>query len=226
MSSLPKPTLRLDWCSYEAARYACEKWHYSKKMPAGKLTRVGVWEAGRFIGAIIFSSSATPWLGSPYGLSQFQACELVRVALAAHAAHVSRIVQIAIRLLRGQAPGLRMIVSYADPEHGHSGGIYQAMGWTYVGLSSPKWTANGQHNRAFGTSVKRARRAYGPNVSIVMHAAKHKYIYALDATMQMQIAPLAQPYPKRATSIVADASPDQGEEGGAEPTVALHTDKN
>ena len=25
-----KPVLRIDWATHEAARYACEKWHYSR----------------------------------------------------------------------------------------------------------------------------------------------------------------------------------------------------
>ena len=45
-----KVDLRLDWCSYEAAKYAVEHWHYSKRMPKSKLAKIGVWEDGEFIG--------------------------------------------------------------------------------------------------------------------------------------------------------------------------------
>jgi hypothetical protein len=31
-----KPELKIDWASHEAAKYACENWHYSKCLPAGK----------------------------------------------------------------------------------------------------------------------------------------------------------------------------------------------
>ena len=41
--------LKVDWCSYEAAKYAVMHWHYSKTMPAGKTVKLGVWENGRFI---------------------------------------------------------------------------------------------------------------------------------------------------------------------------------
>ena len=51
---MTKPELRLDFCSYQAAQYACRRWHYSKKIPVGKLVKIGVWEDGKFIGAIIF----------------------------------------------------------------------------------------------------------------------------------------------------------------------------
>lgn len=32
MNSSPKPELRLDWCSYQAAKYAVEYWHYSQPL--------------------------------------------------------------------------------------------------------------------------------------------------------------------------------------------------
>jgi hypothetical protein len=72
--------LALDWCSFDAAKYAVEHWHYSHAMPAGKLAKVGVWEDGSFIGAVVFGRGANSHLGSPYGLSGLQCSELVRVA--------------------------------------------------------------------------------------------------------------------------------------------------
>ena len=48
--SSEKVELKLDWCSYEAAKYACEHWHYSKCMPVGKTVKIGVWENKKYIG--------------------------------------------------------------------------------------------------------------------------------------------------------------------------------
>lgn len=214
-------SLRLDWCSHEAAKFAVERWHYSRKMPTGPMVKVGVWEGEEYVGAVLFSHGASPQIGAPYNLSQFEVCELTRIALRGHAAPVSRIGAVAVRLLRGVCPGLRLIVSYADPEKGHHGGIYQAMGWVYVGTSQSKWTANGQHNRIFGTSKARARAIHGPSVLIEEHEPKFKYLYPLDAEMRARIAPLAKPYPKRARSIDSDAPGFQPGEGGATPTRAL-----
>ena len=190
--------LKVDWCSYEAAKYAVEHWHYSQKMPMGKLARLGVWEQGRFIGAIVFGTGAAPQAHVPYGVTRFEICELVRVALSKHRHSVTQMIRLSLSKLRGVSRGLRLIVSYADPEHSHVGAIYQAGNWVYVGKSEPKWRANGQHNRVFGTSMKRARAVLGADVSIVWELAKHKYLYPLDRAMRRQIAPLAQPYPKRA----------------------------
>ena len=199
MSSSPVD-LRVDWCSYKAAKYAVEHWHYSRTMPAGKTVKFGVWEDGKFIGAVIYSWGANNNIGKPYGLKMTEVCELVRVALTAHASPVSKIVAHTLRTLREQSPGLRLIVSYADPEQGHAGNIYQAMNWTYAGKSrAQRFTL-----RPDGTIMhkKTAHSLYGtikglPPSKILW---KHKYLYPLDRAMRRQIMPLAQPYPKRETS--------------------------
>ena len=46
--------LRVDWCDYQAAKYAVMHWHYSKAMPAGRNVYLGVWESNRFVGAVLF----------------------------------------------------------------------------------------------------------------------------------------------------------------------------
>jgi hypothetical protein len=76
--------LKLDWCSFDAAKYACKSWHYSKCVPAGKLVKIGVWENEKFIGCVLYGLGATPNLSKPYGLTMTECCELVRVALTTH----------------------------------------------------------------------------------------------------------------------------------------------
>lgn len=79
-------------CSYDAAKYAVEHWHYSRQMPASKLVKYGVWEDDRFIGAIVYGRGATPYLGMRYLLDQTELCELVRVALREHDRPVTEMV--------------------------------------------------------------------------------------------------------------------------------------
>ena len=130
---MSKVELKLDWCSHEAAKYAVEHWHYSRRMPKSKLVTIGAWENGTFIGVVIFGYGATPEIGKPYGLKQTEICELVRVALNKHESPTSRILSIALKMLRKQSEGLRVIVSFADSEQGHHGGIYQATNWIFTG---------------------------------------------------------------------------------------------
>ena len=193
-----KVDLVVDFCSYRAAKYAVENWHYSRTMPAGKTVKCGVWEDGRFIGVVIYGRGANNHIGSPFNLDQVEVCELARVALAQHSAPVSKVVPLAQKYLLQRSPGLRLIVSYADPEQGHIGLIYQAMNWIYVGSSKPQRFTLGLdgevvHKRSafskFGTIT-------GQTYSKVLW--KHKYLYPLDKAMRRQIEPLAKPYPKRA----------------------------
>lgn len=223
---MSKADLRLDWCDYKAAKYAVEHWHYSRTLPRGKNVYLGVWELGRFIGVIIFGTGASSSLGGPYGLGTFECCELVRVALDKHLCSVSRINSIALRMLKKQSPGLRLVVSFADPAHDHVGGIYQAGNWVFCGVSSAstQYEINGRlvHSRMFTSSAWWGGGAKRPDNAIpVKMPGKYRYLYPLDAAMRAQIAPLAKPYPKRGTGETDNAPGTNRETGGASPTVPL-----
>jgi hypothetical protein len=227
---MAKADLRIDWATHEAARYACENWHYSRCVPVFKTVRVGVWEDGAFIGVVLFGQGATPQIGSPYGLRQQEICELTRVALTFHKSPVSRIVAIALRFLRNHCPRLRLVVSFADAGQGHHGGIYQAGGWVYAsGAETHAYCVNGTlvhpktlHSRygKGGQSIPWLRENVDPLADRVIAGFKHRYLMPLDEAMRAQIAPLAKPYPKRAKQATSE-SPSEG--GGAAPTRALQT---
>lgn len=220
--------LKLDWCSHAAAKYAVENWHYSQCMPAGKLAKVGVWEDSEFIGAIIYGTGACPQIADPFNLSRIEAAELVRVALRNHETPVSRLIAISLKMLRRSFPKLRILISYADPEQGHHGGIYQAGNWVFCGATKPiEWFVDTRTNKRIHTkTLKTGRRGLATKLKAegkikAIHLTKLKYIMPLDAEMRERIKPLAKPYPKRVTSIDSDAAAFQVAEGGAIPTVTL-----
>lgn len=229
MSTLPqafcamKAELKIDWATHEAAKYAVENWHYSESMPAGKLVKIGAWENGKFIGTVIFGRGANNNIGKPYGLLQTEVCELVRIALTKHQTPVSRIAAMAMKFLKKQSSGIKLIISYADPMQGHHGGIYQAGNWIYSGRSQAQqkvmYKGKIMHKRTanslFGT-IK------GMEKSPIMW--KHKYLMPLDNEIKKRIIPLAKPYPKRAESIAVDAPCIQQGEGSASLTSALQSD--
>lgn len=224
-----RPELKIDWCTHEAAKYAVENWHYSKRMPKSKLAKFGVWEDKRFVGVVIFGVGATPEIAKPFGLKAIEVCELVRVALTKHKTQVSRIVSICLRKLRESMPGLRVVVSFADTSQGHHGGIYQAGNWVFAGDSFDTYLkVNGvvQHRRTLGhmygtSSLETIQRTIDKNAQKVKTLAKHKYLMPLDDQMRKQIEPLRKPYPKRVRSVDSDTSGDQPEVGGANPTRTL-----
>lgn len=199
--------LKLSFCTYNAAEYAVKRWHYSKSMPTGKTIKIGVWENNIFTGVVIFSRGATPHIGSPYGLDQTEVCELTRVALNAHQTPVSRIVALAIKLLQKKCPGVKLVVSYADTDQGHTGAIYQAGNWIYEGLMNAgargAFIVNGKktHPRSIGAmggtqSIEWVRQNLDPNATEFFTRGKHKYLMPLHDDIRTQITQLAKPYPK------------------------------
>ena len=205
-------------CSYDAAKYAVMNWHYSRTMPSGKLVKYGVWETGRFVGAIIYGRGATPVLGKPYGLDQTEVCELVRVAMTNHQSPVTQAISQTIKLLQSSNPKLRLIVSFADTGQSHKGGIYQAGNWVYSGHVVKCWIqVNGVvlHPRSLGAkyglggqSIPWLRANVDPDACNVELPPKHRYLYPLDRAMRRQIEPLRLPYPPavEGSTVSRDAS--------------------
>lgn len=226
-----KPVLKIDWATHEAAKYACENWHYSQSIPKSKLVKIGVWENQKFIGVVIFSPGATPNLGSPYGLTQRQCVELSRIALTKHVTPVSRILAISLKFLISANPKLRLVVSFADRDQLHHGGIYQATNWIYDGTGSAAtfYLIKGKktHPRTIGLAGHiqnlQGAKKMDRNAKAIRCQGKHRYLMPLDNEIKKQILPLAKAYPKRAGSDTNDTSGFQSEEGGVTPTPALHS---
>jgi hypothetical protein len=211
-------------CSYQAAKYAVERWHYSRRMPQGKLLLLGVWQCGRFIGAVIFGRGANDSLLRPYGLGPTEGCELVRVALRDHEQPVTQIIAGAICILRRTNPGLRLIVSYADPNEGHHGGIYQAGNWIFTGKTPVdvkflhRKTGKLLHSRVvsssgikvqFGKATRVPRPAECDQIPLL---GKYRYVYPLDKQIRRKVSRLAQPYPSavEASTVTRPSSAREG----------------
>jgi hypothetical protein len=224
---MAKVNLKIDWATHEAAKYACENWHYSEVIPVGKLVKVGAWEDGKFIGAVLFGRGANNNMLKPFGLNQDEGCELVRVALRDHKTPVSKILSFAIKFLKKQAPKLRLIVSYADADQDHHGGIYQATNWVYDGLKNAgtmgAFIINGKkthpksvHSKGVKQSLEEVRKHLDPNATIFYTKGKHRYLMPLDAEMRERIMPLAKPYPKRVKQATTDDQ-SAGRRGSTDP---------
>jgi hypothetical protein len=220
-----KADLRIDWASHEAAKFACENWHYSGCVPAGKLVKIGAWENGRFVGVVLFGRGTCNHLAHRFGCNSRNACELVRVALQSHSTPVSRIVSIALGFLRRMFPDMRLVISFASQDAGHHGGIYQAGNWIYEGMTSPKdeflFKGKRATDRQVSQFVKDTRISRGEwerrgILKRLSTQPKHRYLMPLDEDMRRQILPLSKPYPKRAKQAMA-SSPEAQRQGGTDP---------
>jgi hypothetical protein len=96
--------------------------------------------------------------------------------------------------LKKHAPEVKVLVSYADPEQAHTGGIYRATNWLYQGCGYSKlmpdysirinetdlWT----HSRTVGSrwgnkSVENLAKSIGQTFFRKEETAKHRYVYFL-----------------------------------------------
>lgn len=221
-----RPELRLAIATTEAARYACEKWHYSKSYPIGKSFDVGVWEGKRYVGVIQFRNGANMNMSKPYGLTQWQCVELSRVALSSHHWPVSRMIAIALRMMRTACKGIRLVVSYADTMQDHHGGIYQAGGWVYTGVTGgdTEYRIGGKWRKARNFRSSDFSKYSGmdySNLPARKTPGKHRYLMPLDDEMRQRIEPLRKPYPKRERSAENGTPGIQSGGGGVNPTRSL-----
>jgi len=226
-----KPELKIDWATHEAAKYACEKWHYSQCMPTGKTVKIGIWENKKFIGVVIYSYGANNNAAKGFNLSQNECCELTRVSFTDHVTPISRILKISLIFLKKQCPNLKLVFSYSDlTDQGHHGGIYQANGWLYLG--ERKTSNKGAYYFINGKQIhgRSARAKYGNEKNFPKGwshvASKTKYLYVkiLD-TKYILNHKVIKYYPKRVSSVESGTSDFQSEGGGESPTDTLQLKK-
>jgi len=196
--------MRLIKASSKAVKYAVENWHYSKTAPIHSYALAfAVIENERFCGVICYGIGATPNIARPYGMSNGQVIELMRVALNGKQSSTSKAVAISLRLVRKYAPNVQLIVSYADGEQQHTGTIYQATNWIYTGevpTRSIIYKGKKTHPKTiygkYGTQSVLKLKAKGIDVKSVQNKPKYKYIYPLDKRDREKYLHLAKPYPR------------------------------
>jgi len=192
-------SLYIDYCSHKVAVYSVLRWHYSRRMPKSKLVRFGVWEYGKFKGAIIYGLGANPKSGAFLGISNFECPELVRVALDNHDNAVSKIVSFTLKKMKKDFPNIKAIVSYADPEKNHKGGIYQAMNWTYIGKTSSSkiYIENGKeiHSKTISDRIRFKKLDKNHNLEYKVVKGKYKYVYLFDKSFADKLNKLKKAYP-------------------------------
>lgn len=186
-------TIKIAGVTHQAAKFAVENYHYSKCLPSFKLIKYGVWENEKFIGVVIYSRGASPNLGKALDLHQTEVCELTRVALSKHDAPVSQIIAQTLKILKSNNPGMRAVVSFADPKEGHRGGIYQAGNWIFTGSSNEvtEYFIDGRWRHVRGVYHYAERKT----ASVRKAPGKFRYIYPLDKSVRRQLNKIALPYP-------------------------------
>jgi hypothetical protein len=106
------------------------KAHYIGRWPAEVSLTLGLYRGSKLLGVMTFSEVKRA-LADRFGAQTWELSRLWikdKVPTNAESFFIGR----AIRLLKRERPELRMLISFADPEAGHSGVIYRASNWTPV----------------------------------------------------------------------------------------------
>lgn len=185
--------------------------------------KFGVWEEGKFIGVVIFSRGASPWLGKALELDQTEICELTRIAMTKHKTPVSQVVAICLKKFKETNSKMRAVVSFADPKEGHKGGIYQAGNWIYTGQSGEvtEYFVDGRwrHKKGVWNRLVKEKKQ-GKNLPVVEGGepvpwrdmpGKFRYIYPLDKAMRRKVTKLALDFPNAVEGLVASRPGSAGE---------------
>ena len=125
----------------------------------------GKYDDGVLDGVCVFGSPASPWVSVSAVGEMNKVLELQRLALSGNKPNeASWFVSRCLKLLGAKWEGI--VVSYADTGAGHHGGVYQALGFQYGGVSKERTDiASDGH-----------ARHHGGDPSIRQHrTAKHRY---------------------------------------------------
>jgi lysyl-tRNA synthetase class I len=118
----------------------------------------------------------------------------------------SRILGIILRMLRRGQSTIKAVVAYSDPLAGHTGTVYRAAGFLYLGQSvgMPLYKlpdGSLHHSRSlshsFGTHSREHFRAFGVNVEVVEQTPKHTYVALVDPCWRDRLTRTVIPYPTK-----------------------------
>lgn len=202
--------MRLEPASSKAVSYACRNFHYAKRVPVARLSYSVFNKQREWCGVICYGSGAGDKVAKHFEMVQGQCCELVRVALNGKQEQTSKAVAISLKLLKKQAPLIRLVYSYADVDQKHVGTIYQATNWLYLGQSKPYsagFIIHGKQTHLRSASamlkgkpcnVSNLRQYIDPEAKEFYSEGKRKYVQVFDESIRQKYLDLRQPYPKSA----------------------------
>jgi hypothetical protein len=183
-----------------------KKYHYLHNQPSGSALMLGVYQDNKINGLIIFGNPVSSHIRKAVrSTTGKQVLELTRLWLSDNLPKnsESKVISIALRILKRLKPSIKWIVSYADPKAGHSGIIYQATNWVYIGLTGKTeyYIIDGQrkHTKTLNDRVrsrKNLKQIFGNRISTERTIGKHCYLYFLDKEYQKYLVKPIKPYPK------------------------------
>ncbi len=180
--------------------------HYLHNMPSATRRCFAVRLDGELVGAVVFTAGARLGHRTLSAARPQQVATLARLWLSDSAPKnsESRVIGFVLRYL-SRNTDWKLLLSYADPNAGHVGTIYQATGWLYLGQQAPTSyvdLGDGKllhprtvYQRLGSNAVGHLRRT-GIPASRRQVSAKHRYAYLLDPAWRWRLRGMGLPYPK------------------------------
>ena len=149
-------------CDVKEIRVFVEKNHYSHSINGVKISQCfKIMFKTEIVGGIIYGQlSTTAW--KKFSKNEKEVLELRRLVLLDKCGKncESKSIAISLRWIKNNLKNIKTVVSYADPNFGHTGTIYKASNFKYLGISSSDIgfldveTNKIYHSRALRTKYK------------------------------------------------------------------------
>ena len=183
-----------------------EKHHYSHNVNGVQsLYHFGLYREGNFglptmIGAMLYAIPSMPATAAKYNPINPSKCMELRRLVCVDDTPTnteSYFIGQTFRWLK-QNTDIEVIISFADQHYGHSGVIYKATNFEYLGETAPARVlmvdgkeyhsrSLNQHRRPYGRELKRRYDEGDENIFFISRKPKHIYVYYLTRKIKKEI---------------------------------------
>ncbi len=185
---------------------ACQEKHFLQSYPGAALLNLGIFCGNNLMGVVVLGAGPTNIHRLFRDASRQEVVCLARLWLDDRLGRnsESRTLGIILRQLRKGQSTIKALVAYSDPMAGHTGVIYQASGFLYLGKSTvmPLYKlADGSvhHSRSlshrYGTHSRKYFQSHGVSVEVVEQEPKHTYVALIEPSWRARLTRTVLPYP-------------------------------
>jgi len=166
----------------QSVRNFIEKWHYSKSIN-GLMSEhcFALYRGNEIVGAMIYGSMAMVDQWKPYGDKEPDVIELRRLCCIDDTPKntESRFMGLTLKWLKKNTD-IKTVISYADPNYGHSGTIYKASNFKHVGMSSPcrviMYNGKKYHDKTIRAKYNGELKPFAKDVKKALESGQAEYI--------------------------------------------------
>jgi hypothetical protein len=180
------------------ARRVCEARHYLHTYPGGAVLNFGVFVGNLMLGVAVLGVGPTNLHRLIKDAKNHEVVCLARLWLDDRLGRnsESRALGVILRMLKRGQTTVRAVVAYSDPLAGHTGTIYRASGFFYLGESRGmplyKFPDGSVHHsrslsHSYGTHSRKHFASFGVEVELVRQSPKHTYVALIDQSWQARL---------------------------------------